>query len=357
MAYYGFRLFQIELRALNGRKPQPFEDCEGEHYSVIAHRILQSTVGETVVEERRASEGDDAMDEDLGDPFAGRRGVRVLKVQREGHTVWADVLAGRYGDHEIAQGTPGQTGDSDLKGRAPSYTYRLGFYFPTKGTQGVVAVEDISRSCPIDLVRHLLLRGSQAEATSRPKAKDGEPEKVPIWWKLAITPMIDEEQVNRLVTQGKSQRVELKKHGLGASRSRDALEYELNAPGLTDTQRSQLAQLVASWARDSMRRRRGSAAERQEAGVPSDTEGARQLAALLGEKIAALNFDDGFVVLEGGDGKTKKISPTRLNEVFTYPLSRNGRPTDVAFHDKTRQTARRVARSLRMTGMEWPEKP
>jgi hypothetical protein len=355
MAYYGFRLFEIELRALSGRKAIPFEDCGGEHYSVIAHRILQTAKGTTIVEEKTA-DPDDVADGADGDPFAGRRGIRVLKVERLGHTLWIDVLAGRFGDQEIAQGAPGQTEDSDLRGRAPSYTFRIGFYFPAKGTRGVVAIEDISRSCPIDLVRQLLLKGSRAEAEAK-KPKKGEEEKPPIWWKLIITPMVDEEQVTRLINSGKSQRVELKKHGLGAGRGRDALEYELSAPGLTDSQRNEVAQLVASWGRDLMKRRRATPDERSKMGVPSDTDGARELATLLGQKIQALDFDDGFVVVEDGDGKTKKISPTRLNEVFTYPLSRNGRPSDVAFHERTRETARRLATSMRITGMEWPKKP
>lgn len=357
MAYYGFRLFEIELRELNGRKPVPFEDCAGEHYSVIAHRILKRSIGKTVVEDRKADP--DAIDDGLeGDPFAGRRGVRVMKVKRHGHTIWADILVGRFGEQEIAQGAPGVTEDSEIKGRAPSDIYRFGFYFPDDGTRGVVAVEDISRKCPIDLVRNLLRDESKkdAEAKANKKPKPGEEEKVPKWWKLIITPMIDQEQVERMIERGKSQRVELKKHSIGAGRGRDALEYEFSAPGLTDTQRNELAGLIADWGRAQIRRRRAPAAERAKMDVPSNSEGARALAAIFGQQVEALDFDDGYVVVVDDEGKSKNISPTQLNEVFTYPLNRNGRPSDVAFHGRSRQTAQRLARAAKLTGMEWPEK-
>ena len=362
MAYYGYRLFEIELRERNARKPAPFEDCAGEHYSVIAHRLLRAVTGETKVESKPGEEldPDEIVDGVEGNPFAGRRGVRVVDVEREGHTVWVDVLVGRYGELVTAQGAPGKTADADLTGRAPSDTYRLGFYFPDKGTRGVLVAEDISRACPVDIVRNaLLLEGSRAESVHRAKRtrRLEVSEQVPSWWKLILTPMIDEEKVNNLINAGNSQEVKLTRHGVGSGRGRDSVDYEFRAAALSAGQRADLAALITQWGRELMGRRRARPADRSKMGIPSDVEGAAQLSALLGEQITALNFDDGFVVVADADGKTKKISPTRLNEVWTYPLTRDRRPTDLVFHERSRDTAKRLAVSTRMTGMEWPVKP
>lgn len=362
MAYYGYRLFEMELRERNGRKPAAFEDCAGEHYSVIAYRLLKAVKGQTQVELKSGDELDpgeiaDGVD---GNPFAGKRGVRVLRVQREGHTVWVDLLVGRYGELVTAQGVPGKTDDADLTGRAPSDTYRLGLYFPSKGRRGVLVAEDISRTCPVDIVRNvILLVGSKAESERKAKRtrRLDVPETVPAWWKVVLTPMVDEEKVHNLIDAGNSQEVKLTKHGLGAGRARDSVAYEFRAAALSPAQKADIAGLVSQWGRDLIRRRRAAPADRSKMGIPSDVQGAAQLSALLGQQITALNFDDGFVVVADGDGKTKKISPTRLNEVFTYPLTRDRRPSDLVFHERSRDTAKRLAVSTRMTGMEWPVKP
>jgi hypothetical protein len=46
----------------------------------------------------------------------------------------------------------------------------------------------------------------------------------------------------------------------------------------------------------------------------------RELAAIVGPEIANLDFDDGYVVVQGTDGRTKRIRPGSLDDVFTYPL-------------------------------------
>ncbi len=43
MAYYVYRLVEMELRALEAARPSTSPKCGDEHYSVIANRILRST--------------------------------------------------------------------------------------------------------------------------------------------------------------------------------------------------------------------------------------------------------------------------------------------------------------------------
>jgi hypothetical protein len=60
--------------------------------------------------------------------------------------------------------------------------------------------------------------------------------------------------------------------------------------------------------------------------IESDATFAKQLAESFGNTVEQLDIDDGYLVVKTPSGIVKKISPSRLPEVFTYPVS-DSRPT------------------------------
>jgi hypothetical protein len=361
MANYGYRVFQIELRALNTRSSASFENCQGEHYSVHAARILDRLLGQILVEDT-PSRSDEEVGDDLGDPLAGRRAVRVIESIQEGNTIWLKLHAGRYGDHAVGLGAPGEE-DVPLIGRAPAFEFRAIMHLPSTGKVGLLVVEDINRSCPMEPLRKLLRNGSQAlceEARERAKTSDpGKPQLAPMWWKLDVEPAVDVEAVDKLMTNGQTERIELRQYGLGGKGrgQRRQVRWTFTAPDLSYQEQAETRKLAATWGRDLLRFRRADPVERKKIKVPSELDGARAIAAILGPQIEALNFDDGYVVVSDEEGRLKNISPTRLNEVFTYPLHRERQPSDVVFDDRSRGTARKLARLLKITGMDWVARP
>ncbi len=220
----------------------------------------------------------------------------------------------------------------------------------------MLAVEDVSRSCPVTMSVRWLKQASRDDAKERAaqQAGDGkttEPAAAETWWRLAVHPMADVEHLQRLIKQGQLERVQLIKKGVGADNTRSKAEMELRVNRLTGRQGS-IAALVEQWAQ---RKFQDDPGEEGDQGVPviTDADAAKALAAVLGQDIAELGFDDCYVMIND-DGKSKPISPSRLSDYFIYHIARDRQPTPLAFYEQARDTAQRVTRSGELAGLQWP---
>lgn len=351
MATYGYRLFTIELRKELGRKPVDFAECQGQHFLGVGETLLKA-LGATSTGRPKLKHGTevevdlDQQEEIDSEPegLAGEPAFRVESYGRTGHVLHGTFFAGRFGEHEMALGAPDRAEDTDLDNRAPSRLHRFVMALPEEGTTGLLAIESIGRTCPVNLFIGWLARQSQVQA-------DGSPVDAPLaeekssWWKLQWTPMADDQHLDNIIRAGKFSRIELIKHRITNDNRRSKEYFRLVAPAIQDESVAEIAHYVKDW----WNRRR-----RIDPGVPppTDNEAAGQLASIFGSNVEHLDFDDGFVVLEN-EGEKKSISPSRMSEVFIYPLSQDCRSDSDAFYRAIRSKAISNAQSARLD-VQWP---
>lgn len=350
MTTYGYRLFTIELRKGFGQRAAEFSDCDGSHYidllSKLFGRLATTKIGKPVLKnmsgpsEDSSGEGDDAESGGV----RGEPAIRVEDTQRNEWAVTGSVRSGTFGDHEIALGKPGAAEDTDLLNRAPVRRHRFVFVLPEVGTRGVLALETIGRSCPISLLTQWMSKASQDEASDNPK-DGGEPV---AWWRVVADQISDDEHLNDLIKSGRFGKIELVKHDITPDRKRTKEHLRLTAPHIEKGLASEVARVVRDWL--ASKRTTGGSVDN----LPvSDSTGAHQLAAIVANGVENIDFDDGWVVLEDESGRTNKISPSRMAEVFTYTLSIDDRVSDVAFYQAARARAVRIGPSVPVA-VEWP---
>ncbi|HVF06386.1 MAG TPA: hypothetical protein VNA20_16205 [Frankiaceae bacterium] len=353
MARYGFRLFEVELREKLGRKARDFSEAGGEHYGTMVERLLKTRLaGQKLVGyPSTGSDEDGSPDEQLA--HRNKPALLVDDVLRTGTVVRWRAQYGRYSDFDIGLGLPGAP-DADLRDVAPTRGFRVVLNLPAKGTKGVLAVEDISRSCPVVMLARWLKQVSQDDVAHRAAEafnKGGtkyEDEATAIadapWWRLAAKPMADEEHLRKLIEDGKLERIQLIRKGSSVARTPDTREMELTIRALSQKKQRDLDKIVTRWFQQR--------SQEVDGPPPTDAEGAKDLSALLGEEVEALGFDDGYVVIN--DGSKKQISPSRLSDYFVYALSNDRQPSDLAFYEAVGGQHKRIARATQTDGLEWP---
>lgn len=361
MATYGYRLFTVELRKGFGRKAVDFADCGGSHYidfvPKFLARLAETKVGRPVLRSSSVTPGQASIDEPEATESEGVYGESAFRVEDPLRNDWAitgSIQAGNFGDHEIALGVPGETEDADLLNRAPVRRFRFVLVLPEKGTTGVLAVEAIGRSCPVDLFIRWISKASQDEALDNRGEEDGSSE--PCWWKMTANQMGDEEHLNEMIRSGKFGKVELVKLDVAADRKRNKEYLRLTAPSIEGGLVSEVAGVVKGWWERTRQREIESLDQVSKPATVTDAEGAQQLAALIIKGVEGLDFDDGWVVLEEQNGRSNRISPSRMSEVFIYPLSVDDRVSDVEFYRRVRLRAVRIGPSVPVV-VEWPEVP
>ncbi len=263
--WYGLRLFEVELRQGNGRKAVDVSNAGGEHLAELAERVLRDRLFDRTLVGFPDADYDGAGDaasipEDERDRHLNKPGLRVEAVQRHGHTVIASVFYGRYGAFRRGLRAPGSVDpDPDLHGIAPARGYQVVLNLPPKGTRGVLAVEDISRSCPVTMfVRWLKWASQEHAADLAAAAHTGDPEAATkaaakaVWWRLAVHPMADVEHLKRLVQQGRLERVQLIRKAVGADGTRSKAELELTVRNLSG-RHELISDLMREWTRRKFR--------------------------------------------------------------------------------------------------------
>ncbi len=365
MPWYGFRVFEVGLREGNGRKARDVAKCGDEHLAAYVERLLRERLLERTVTDKADSGGEEGSVPT--DRHRGQQALQVSSVERTEHMVRATMFFGRYSDFLRGLRVPGSAEpDADLADIAPARSYRVILNLPPTGERGVLVVEDISRSCPVQMFVRSLKQASQQHAADRAAAPHpDDPEAATravvsgTWWRLAAYPMADEEHLAQLIRDGKLERVELIRKGYGRDNTPSKTKLELRVNRLGGSTLARIPEIVSEWARANMRGGDSDETARTDGKhkTITDAEGARALAALIGEDIdadlEAMDFDDGYVVLSE-NGKGKSLSPSRLSDYFIYPLAQDRQPSDLAFYDSARDTVQRVAKATKLTGLSWP---
>jgi hypothetical protein len=274
------------------------------------------------------------------------RALRIESVEVSGRIVRSSFYYGRFSDHPKALGRPGRTADIELIDRAPSRLFNFVLALPDEGTTGIVAMEDISRSCPVSPIVRWLTWQSQKDSAAANKATD-DPAKKKSWWRLTLTPLADGEQLDRMIERGDLEKLELVKLDAGGDRTRRQEFFRVTAPSLDENIARRAGQVMKSWFGRGV-----DAGDASSTHNPTNAEGARQLAAVLSRELIELDFDDGWVVLRDEGDRPKRISPTRLAEFFVYPISRDNKPPSLEFYDHVRSKALSLQDAVRID-IDW----
>lgn len=328
MARYGFRLFEVRVHEGQGRKPKRFESCGDQHYVDIAAAALKNLTGL-----RRYDDPPREGQDDLEDTVPRSRALVIDEVAVQGKSLLINFHAGATRDHDKALGMSEEVDDVDLEGRAPSHAFRAILALPARGDLGVLAVEDVARGCP----RDMLVKWLNAEANREALRNDTTP------WRITIKPMTDPDQI-RAMERKTVQSIEFRKHGRNADGTPS--ETGMKVTVTSGVSRSAIAGIKAKgkeWIEDKI-----SGRERV-----TDKQAARDLAVLVGDNLDLLDFDDAWFVLADDNVSPSKISPSRAGDVFVYRIADTA-PTDKAFAQATKPKARTLARA-RDVSLNWPD--
>ncbi|MFK0137946.1 hypothetical protein [Streptomyces murinus] len=334
MTSYGYRLFTFQVFRGFKRTPLDLADCKGEPYQDIAEALLKALSIGTAIGD--PTEDSQAEVEELG--AFGKPALRVEEVRVVDNTIRATVWAGKFGSHEKAIGDAAES-DTDIKDKAASNLFRLIFAFPEEGETGILAVEAISRSCPVSQVTRWMTKKSRDEATQG--SDEG------VWWRISVTPLADENRLAEMIREGQAQTLVLVRHATTAGRTRSVKDIEITASLAVSSRMDKAVKVVQGWYQRNRR-----AEESSEAGFTNE-QGARQLAAIVGPQIADMELDDGWVQIEDPDGQVKRVKPTQMTDVFTYRLSEDQPPVTPRFYAAVRETAVALQPAAKV-GIDWP---
>ncbi|MDP9639735.1 hypothetical protein J2W18_004684 [Rhodococcus cercidiphylli] len=325
MAQYGFRIFEVERMNGSGRTPKPFLD--GEFGDFTAH-LLHSY--ERVVGGKHHENPRDAFDL-AGNPAPldpNSRIVRLDWVHRGPTSVLFGFSMGK--NDGFADAMSAQAGDPDvsIEHLAPRRQYRGVYVLPPHETTGVLALESISRSCPITPLRRWSNRWSKELAEVDSTAK---------YSRLSYSQMTDDSQVAQMLRDGEPQELVLSEHDSFSNGLPSKAQYRLVAP-ITD--KAGAMAVARKWGR------------RNQTTTMSD--GINEAKALVGPKIDSVEFDDCYLNVQH-DGQIKQVRPDAFSELFTYDISTKQRETAEFFTKiQAKLSSLGLVRTMQLDLATWP---
>ncbi|MCK8674142.1 hypothetical protein M1M07_23900 [Rhodococcus sp. HM1] len=244
--------------------------------------------------------------------------LELRSVKQLGDHIFGALRYGRPAGHDWAVPTASHAGQTpiNLTSYAPTRTYRFALMFPSAGHEGVLAVEAVSGACPSKHLVNWARYWSQEDATM-----NGTPD---AWYKLNAWGLADPQQVQSFLQSSTVEEMVLIKKSVGASRMTRREEFRITSR-LDPASKSR-----------SLKKLEGVLLNQK-----NDADLADELAQELGTGVAALGLDDAWLVIDTGRGK-KHVSPSRMPEIFTYPIS-SSRPSDQEIRNEIRTQITRIA--------------
>lgn len=329
MASYGFKMFRLELVKRDGRTPQAWSYKDKDKRDV--HRI--DLVREILNDHMELVERGLPLTADARPLTDAERKARpVFQVERVEHFGSNTFVEFRYGRHrDEDKGLPATEGSGtegvDLTDIAPTRRYRIGIFPPTTGTKGMLVVEAISGACPSKYFIRWMRRWAQDHATTHGDSQD--------WHKLWAHAAIDQEILRGYLRQAEADKIFLVQREVKSSRTRESERFRLEAAVLSNQS-------------DAVLQRVQEAITSEVSEDNADKQFASDLGDILGHGVDELEVDDGWVVLDVPSVGRQQVSPTRVPEIFVYPID-NERPDDTRFRYETKVAALRLAPSLGAT--------
>lgn len=316
---YGFRIHELELaRGLRGRRRLEPRTCTNDHERAEIKKGRDEPRGskdylDQLVDQLNEMRDDsdaltgipvllavaDGADDFVAQEDPGTPRLLVTDVSRHGRRVSVEVEYGHLGWHHRAVGRT-RADVSSLTHRSPMQLYRIEFLVPDQGTRGLIAAETISGGHALTmLVAWLNHRSREAE---------GDDEMV----RLLAQPLTELQRVLQLLDDPNSAaEIELKRaQGVSVDGVPTSGKVTLKEQVVPGTKRMQLKHLTRRWHSADFKYESMQALEE-----------VRALAEVVAPAAAELEFTDGVIRLDPGNGRPLSVRPTKLGELYAYELS------------------------------------
>lgn len=318
MTSYGFRLYKFEIRKERSRKdihPLAVElkDKPTWYYRQHLLEVAQGYLRRSVHGMPPKMDGAERQqDLDIAPVF------HLIDIEDEDGNLKGSFRQGRPSGHDLAlpKASLADKSPIDISDYSPTREYRFAFWFPDPGDIGILGVEAVAGACP---TRYLV---QWARWWSQAAGIQAQPEKP--WFTLRATALGDAIQVNQFIDAGEVVEVVLIAGKKGAGRQRRTEEFRITSTLSVQGKGKALTELKSVL----------------QAGQ-TDEELAEKLAAHLGRNVEDIDLDDGWVVIDTDYGQ-QQISPSRIPDVFTYPIGET-QPDDSEFYDAMKVKAGELA--------------
>ncbi|MEV8195066.1 hypothetical protein AB0P13_23575 [Rhodococcus pyridinivorans] len=371
MTSYGFRLFTLEMKK-NGRGAWPKmlieNNDEQEHVrdyltglltkrrGIAVHGNPPKVSGEPDEPDDPAEEDEEGEQGDGTVPGSARRPrpvLAIMKVHKRGDHLIIDFRYGSRSSYTHAGYSESQTdvgNPVDISELKAVRLYRAAFILPENGEIGVLAVEDINRTCPRLALERWIRYWARCDAREAEAkiVEDGGKKKKLDWWSVKGTPLNDPEHLNSIMKNGKSTKIVLTKVGASNSRTPGTSELKIqmgigNDPGVA----AQTRQTITSWF----------SGPSVPTGSADQKQASRDLAAIIADRYAGFDgedYDDAWVDVEDeSGGGVRHISPSRWADVFTYRVHQGeSAPLDSVLYRAVKVPIERVKKSLQVE-IDW----
>jgi hypothetical protein len=283
---------------------------------------------------------DPTLEDETEDTLKSKPIFTVDEFNMMGESITFTISYGVQTGHDTAMADPDNEGDEDLdiSNHYPSRKYRGVLILPheNESKEAILALEAISRACPrTPLIRWIAQWSKSAAIPSSD-------EKTPPWWKLIGNPMSDEDTLAQFLKNAAAETIHLKRNKVTDDRKRETDVLDLRVEIIRESTRKNALNKVAEWVNSQWSGNR-----------VEDHEAARSVAALFGDELKGIDFDEAKIeILDPISGKKKIISPSRLPDVFTYPIKTDIAPELSVLHASIRAVVERVQPSLSRT-MSW----
>ena len=328
MAQYGFRLYKTERMNGRGNTPVPFVDEKWGDFVEHLTRSYESQIGRKWHENPR-----DAFDSQGNviplDPNS--RIVRLDWMRRSGMSVFFAVSSGKNDGFRDAMTAATGAADVSIEHLAPRRQYRGVYTLPPNQSEGVVALETISRTC----LNTVLTRWSNEWSEQLVKA-DGRSGKESQHCRVRLNQMTDSAQVTSLLNEGDPQEIVLTEHVAQGNGLPDLVQYRLSAPV---REKRTVMGIVTRWVKQK--------------GI-SVQDGIQEARALVGPEVADVDFDECYVSVRH-EGQLRHVSPGAYSELFTYDIRSEQRETSSFYREVNDKLASLgLARTMDLDLKSWP---
>lgn len=353
MGRYGFRLYKVRVHKGRAHKLTDFAQCGDRHYQDLANDLLASlqsiAIGDPSINPKDGEEAESGVDDGTQN-LAGKRAFKVERYKNHDRVILGSFYSGKFGEYQLAM-SASEEDDASLEGLAASKSYRFALAFPDEGEYGILGVEVINLACPVGQLIGWLNQRSRELAILTAETEGVIESQGAAWWHLRVQQMTDFEQLRELVEASRISKVDLVQYETGSDRLRSRVKMRVTAPFVEGNAAHVVIEAVKSWW--AQKQAAEEAPPDESVQLSSDREGAAELRAVFGKDIENIEFDDGWVVLKDAGDRSKQISPSRMSELFTYPLSYDTAVSDEVFYNKVADRARRLATNSNVF-VEWP---
>lgn len=313
---FGFRVYGFHTYKRKGRLPEDLSAVSADHASTVA-QLLEANRGKVF------SGRPDYVDlrGDVPEASVGDYEIKIQSVEQVGLTVRCELSFGKIGGHDDLLRRDGQS--TSIVGDSATRRFRVDIYYPQSGNEGIIVAEVRSRSTPVPDLLAWLRRFEALEFADDSSNTE-------YWRSIRTSTIADVGHLLELIRNARRTTVHFRSMGPPTARGRRPVKKgELEVTEVTTAQAADLVKEVVGWVEGKKKGAVGRTAAKMGLDLTKIREG-------------GLDVNRTTIRLEGD--QPLSVSPDNVEDVFTYPLSKNVRPDPATWRYETIGKARALAK-------------